>query len=145
MNKLFAILVIGFFMVGCGTLQVKNPVCENAPECSLICQKIPEPESVDLLLKLANDEMLYRGTYTVAQASDFLDRIEGYVMDITTYSGLILAVNRELELLPLLIRNKLFILADATYEINVALPICDFDRGLILKEIAEQRKMLLMY
>jgi len=131
---------------GCaGTQLVPSTACKDAPEGSLICAAVPNPESQDLLIQLANDELLYQGVYTAAEANAFLERIEGYVTSMSTYADLIIAVEKELDLLPDRIQNKLFILSKFTTSLSADLPICDFDRQLLLRGIQNQKTVVSQY
>jgi len=145
MKQFFTILIIGFFMTGCGMLQVKNPVCETAPECSLICQHIPYPEETDLLLKIVNNNLLLQGVYTAEDAAAFLDRIEILVQGIATYADLVIAIDKELSLLPAIVKTNIIVLSDAVFDFCYTLPICEFDRNLMLKGVENQRRVLLMH
>lgn len=143
---LFFLMLLSMFMfVGCGALQPKDSICSKAPPGSLICQNIENPEMVDLLLRLSNDEMLYKGEYTVAEAETFLNALEEYITDVETYSDLVVMVNDMFNILPYTIRNKIFILSNSLALLSADIPICDFDRMLLLQEVAAQKEIVLNF
>jgi hypothetical protein len=146
MKRLFLLMLMLMVFVGCaGVPLIPSTACKDAPECSLICAAVPNPESQDLLIQIANDELLYQGVYTAAEATTFLKRIEGYIKEMNTYADLISAVEKELGLLPDRIRNKLFILSAYSGQFAVELPICEFDRALLLKGIQNQKSVVGKY
>lgn len=146
MKRLFLLMLTLMVFAGCaGAPLIPSTVCKDAPECSLICAAVPNPESQDLLIQIANDELLYQGVYTPAEAQAFLGRIEGYIKEMNTYADLIGAVEKELGLLPDRIRNKLFILSQYSGNLSADLPICDFDRALLLRGIQNQKNVVSNY
>ena len=140
-------LILAVLMVaGCAGLQFGlEPVCKSAPECSLICAAIPDPENQDLLIQLVNDELLYQDVYTAADAIAFLDKLNFIIVNATSYAGLISAVDAELNILPDRIRNKFYILSRCSLVLSKEIPICDFDRDLLQKGIQNQKDVALKY
>jgi hypothetical protein len=140
-------LILAVLMVaGCAGLQFGlEPVCKSAPECSLICAAIPDPENQDLLIQLVNDELLYQDVYTAADAIAFLDKLNFIIVNATSYAGLISAVDAELNILPDRIRNKFYILSRCSLVLSKEIPICDFDRELLQKGIQNQKDVALKY
>ena len=143
---LLVCMVLMLMVAGCAGLQLGlNPVCESAPECSLICAAVPDPENQDLLIQLVNDELLYQDVYTAADAIAFLDKLESIIANATTYAGLVAMVDAELNLLPDRIRNKFYILSKCSLVLSREIPICDFDRDLLQKGIQNQKDVALKY
>ena len=139
-------MVLMLMVAGCAGLQFGlEPVCGSAPECSLICATIPDPENQDLLIQLVNDELLYQDVYTAADAVAFLDKLESIIVNATTYAGLVVAVDAELNILPDRIRNKFYILSKCSLVLSKEIPICDFDRDLLRKGIQNQKDVALKY
>jgi len=143
----YLMLILAVLMVaGCAGLQFGlEPVCKSAPECSLICAAIPDPENQDLLIQLVNDELLYQDVYTAADAIAFLDKLNFIIVNATSYAGLISAVDAELNILPDRIRNKFYILSRCSLVLSKEIPICDFDRDLLRKGIQNQKDVALKY
>ncbi|MDD2277379.1 MAG: hypothetical protein PHP56_12705 [Smithellaceae bacterium] len=143
----YLMLILAVLMVaGCAGLQFGlEPVCKSAPECSLICAAIPDPENQDLLIQLVNDELLYQDVYTAADAIAFLDKLNFIIVNATSYAGLISAVDAELNILPDRIRNKFYILSRCSLVLSKEIPICDFDRELLQKGIQNQKDVALKY
>ena len=133
-------------VVGCAGLNFfDDKTCESAPECSLICSKIESPQTQDLLIQVTNEELLFQNAYSAADAIVFIDKVAGYIAEVKTYADLTNKVDAELALLPERIRNKLFILSKYSPLLSSELPICDFDRGLLLKGLENQRTIALKY
>lgn len=140
------LMLMPMMVAGCAGLQLGlEPVCKSAPECSLICATIPDPENQDLLIQLVNDELLYQDVYTASAAIAFLDKLESIIVNATTYAGLVAMVDTELNLLPDRIRNKFYILSRCSLVLSKEIPICDFDRELLRKGIQNQKDVALKY
>lgn len=140
------LMLMPMTVAGCAGLQLGlEPVCKSAPECSLICATIPDPENQDLLIQLVNDELMYQDVYTAADAIAFLDKLNFIVVNATSYAELISAVDTELNLLPDRIRNKFYILSRCSLVLSKEIPICDFDRELLRKGIQNQKDVALKY
>lgn len=140
------LMLMPMMVAGCAGLQFgPEPVCKSAPECSLICAAIPDPENQDLLIQLVNDELLYQDVYTASAAIAFLDKLESIIVNATTYAGLVAMVDAELNLLPDRIRNKFYILSRFSAVLSKEIPICDFDRELLRKSIQNQKDVALKY
>jgi len=122
--------------VGCATQ--KPNICEGITD-SLICEKISDPQVADVLLQLGNLELIKNGTYSKAEALEFLDNAEKFIQNATTYGGIVKFILGKLKTVP----PELLILSQGMLEFkDVIVPISDTDRTFLLAHIAHQRAIV---
>jgi len=137
-RTLFAVTILTGLTLpftGCVTLTSKPSICEGVTD-SLICDRIPNPQLTDILLQVGSLELIENGTYSKAEVMEFLDDVEQFVMNATTYSGIVRFVMARLKTVP----PKLMVLSQAMISFeDVLVPITATDRGFILASIEHIR------
>jgi len=128
MKKLFVLFLIGFFMVGCATVQLPT-VCDKAPPESIVCPKLAEIgvqiEDIEILIQIVFERFVEKEDKIIVKEycniiSNMLktssaDMIFLYWTDITDdlTSSELLLLNRYLSVL------------------NVDQVLCEFDQQII--------------
>ena len=122
-------------LMGCATLTQKPSICEGVTD-SLICDRISNPQLADILLQVGSLELIENGTYSKAEVMEFLNDVEQFVKNATTYGGIVRFVMARLKTVP----PKLMVLSQAMISFeDVLVPITATDRGFILASIEHIR------
>lgn len=103
MLSLWLSMLLVLLLSGCAGLNFGGgpSVCDNVPpEDSLICQKIPKPETVDVLLQLANLEGIKYDAYTAAQAEEFITKCINFLETVEDWDDLITWITLQMEDVP---------------------------------------------
>lgn len=142
--------------VGCVSFLSATSVCDRVPEGtrSVVCEVAAElrttPEQVSTVLKLANLAGLSSNAYTASHAAAFVDELTGLVEFLRdsgsiTYRQIVSAVLERYYTLPPEVQ-ALFVVADDVVHIESqvvnGLLLSDFDFGLLLSHLAQQRAIL---
>lgn len=138
-KNIAALIFICILLAGCASMP-QSKVCETG-EPSLICETIPSPETADILLQIANLEAVKHDVYTGEQAIRFLEDCESFLVSVDTYGDLCrwlaVKVNK--------LNIEILVLSGYLDTLNVAMPISNYDRGLLQNHIDQQRNVLLLY
>lgn len=138
--KMSLILVLLVSVMGCAHME-KSSVCDTEQE-SLICDKIPQPENADILLQLANVQMLKEEAYSAEDALNFLDMCESFLSEETvTYAGMVRWLSTKMEDYSL----EIFVLSGYVETLQIPQTLTDFDRNLLLSHIEHQRNLIKAY
>ena len=132
-----------FILGGCAGMGNKPSVCEGiAPDDSVICQYIPNPEMLDRGLLMANYAAIKKDAYSKSAALDVLDELEEVV-----YNGGITYDYLVKKIVSLVGSDDtiavLFILSPemSKFEGNI-LDITPADRSMLLYHISNQKMLI---
>jgi len=136
------IFLLMVFVACSGMTPTSNSPCDGVPvEDSLICEHIPNPQDVDLLLRIGNLTAIKEYVYKAGQALHVIQAIEAGLRaspDLT-YSYLY-------ELLRDSVDPAIFLIvtdyADRFGSLEV--PLLPYDRELLLRHLERQRQVILM-
>jgi hypothetical protein len=112
---------------------------------SVILNKIPDPQSVDIMLQLANLEAIKQDVWTKDQAEQLLTWIETQLtLPDITFSTLIAQVLPMVTQLNNVAGAEVYLISQYVTALNVPLPISACDKELIRAHLAKQRTILLL-
>jgi hypothetical protein len=126
-----------------------SSICDAAlhpeAECSLICRHVPNPEFADLALQLANLEALERSAYTRKEAEGFFAETEEAIRSAKSLSEVTRYLMRRVPELREKLGRRVVFLSNylETPAFKSELPICPYDRALLLAHIDHQRSQVL--
>jgi hypothetical protein len=147
-SKIFAIIVISFFVIGCGlpkNVEYKAPdacyTAEGEQKTSILLNILDNPGETAFLLKANTYALMKKDIVTGQKIFEFFDEIEELLVNPdTTYSMLfnyvrakVHAINKDVGVLVLLLSQHNYTLS------GLDTPIYECDRALLEKHIAEQR------
>jgi len=146
MKKLVLIITCAL-LFACGNVQVKDDPCMK-PEAinSVICAKLADVGisvyDANLIFKLANMELIKNNAYAKEDCELFLDNVES-ILDSATYNDMVAYIVFQLADLKTKYGAEIFLLMDyfSRFE-GIALPITEFDKGLLREHIRQQRQIL---
>ena len=159
MKTVLLILLVLFVAAGCATTGIQKPsVCDTIPEgqTSVICElagKVGQRvETVAGILKLSNVACLAAKLYTVQEAQDFIDDTIKNLLAIQqgggglTYLTAVQYIANQLKLLTPEAQLLFIVLKDFMYfDFGEERLLSDFDIGLLLKHLNDQRAILLPF
>ena len=151
-TKLLASIIVVAFLVtvGCSAkflrIGPEYSVCKDAPAESLICKYFDEPETQDLILKVANYEILKYHVFSVEDVGNFFDEMEAYLVEPISYAEAFAFISGQIKEIREYIGGEIILLSEfAGVFQDEALPVSDFDRILLLKHIENQRSTIRLY
>jgi len=144
MKKLIFVLIMCLTLISCSFVQTSS-VCETAPEDSLICQYIPNPESADILMQLAAYELLKANPQAKEAVSEILDHaFSNLDQEVLIWSDIVMWVVAQSDYLKANFGGEIVILSGYATVLNYSVPISNFDKNLLKIHIERLKKVVAM-
>lgn len=147
MKSLFlgVLLAAAIFLGGCATMMKPQPSICDGVQGSFLCDEVKDPRKADVLLQLANYEVLRHGVFSKEDVMTFFNELELFVENVQTWADLVLYVTNRVETLKEKLGVELYIVSQYADLLNADIPINDFDKKLILVHIENQKKIVSLY
>lgn len=143
--KILNLCLVLFLFVACGTIPVEQRACFNvAPDQSIFCKNVAgQWEEATALLRISNAVLLQEDVWEASEALKVVNELEALLVtpstDPVNYSFFMKQVAKLAGPLVAVTINE----AIKNYY-HIELPITDFDKSLIRKELAEHRLIIEM-
>ena len=141
MKKLIFALIVCIAFFSCATSQV----CTEAPENSLICKYIPNPESADILLQLVFYELLKQNPSAKGEVAKVLDEATTNLStESLLWTDIVAWVVSRSDYLKDNFGGEFVILSAYAGVLNRPVPITEFDKNLLKIHLERQKGILKM-